>query len=85
MPCWVNYGGGATNVSKAKQGYSPLNVDVPESLVNQLRTLAQEDGRKLNWLVQELLVAGLHGYRQRHPRFDRPVGNEPHELSGGEH
>jgi len=68
-------------VAKLKEGQAALTVDIPEVLLNQLRAIADFDGRKLNWLVKELLVLGLVQYRERHPRPDANPIDDPASTS----
>lgn len=68
-----------TCMPKRKPGYSALNVDVPEHLAKRIRSLAEQDGRKLNWLVAELIRLGLDQYSSRTRSFAGGLDREKTE------
>lgn len=52
-----------------RKGYVPLHVDIPGTLKDRLDSLSSFDGRKLRWLIEELIRIGLEHYREKHPRL----------------
>ena len=47
----------------------------------RLRAIAEYDGRKLNWLVRELLLLGLDQYRERYPRSGANPLDDPAQTN----
>jgi hypothetical protein len=50
-----------------KDVYASLHVEVHKKFKDRLDSLASFDGRKLKWLVEELIRLGLEHYREKYP------------------
>jgi predicted DNA-binding protein len=62
---------------KRRVDYTSLHVDIPIKLKERLDRLADFDGRKLRWLVEELIRLGLEHYREKYTRLAGNTMEDP--------